>query len=314
MNKKVLYGVLAAEAALLCALSWAAESLTGWFSTALAFPFEQLGAGLAALSRLGAWGNGAAVALWLGLSVAPLAAFSGVWKERRARAEAVALVALAAVLAAGLYLLANPALLLRRFPAADERLLPMAKALIGGAIWSVAALFAVLRLLRLFLAGNRERLLGYARLLLEGLCLLFVAAVCLPLFQELLAQLRAAQAGADGLLAILRFAVAALPYGLDLAIALAGLDLLEALTQGGGEQAVSAGKRLSRLCCAALAAAMVACAGLNLLQLALAPWLSDIDLTVRLPLPSLAFALAALLLSRLLEENKRLQEDNELFI
>ena len=98
-----------------------------------------------------------------------------------------------AVLAVGLYLLANPALLLRRFPAADERLLPMAKALIGGAIWSVAALFAVLRLLRLFLAGNRERLLGYARLLLKGLCLLFVAAVCLPLFQDLLAQLRAAR-------------------------------------------------------------------------------------------------------------------------
>ena len=52
----------------------------------------------------------------------------------------------------------------------------------------------------------------------------------------------------------------------------------------------------------------------DLLQLVLAPWLRSISFQVEFPVLSVAVALAALRLSRLLGEGKELKEDNDLFV
>jgi len=52
----------------------------------------------------------------------------------------------------------------------------------------------------------------------------------------------------------------------------------------------------------------------NLLQLAFIKKLLVVDMELVLPLVSIAFMLAALLLSRLIRENKALKDDNDMFI
>ena len=52
----------------------------------------------------------------------------------------------------------------------------------------------------------------------------------------------------------------------------------------------------------------------NLYQLIWIQEIENVNITVNLPLMSMAFFLGAMLLARLIEKSRRLQEDNDLFI
>ena len=80
------------------------------------------------------------------------------------------------------------------------------------------------------------------------------------------------------------------------------------------EETLTLSQRLARFCRAALTAEVLLCAGVYLIQMALAPQLRSISFQVEFPVSSVAVALAALLLSRLLGESKQLKEDNDLFV
>ena len=54
--------------------------------------------------------------------------------------------------------------------------------------------------------------------------------------------------------------------------------------------------------------------GMNVLQLILSRKLYNINIHIEIPFMSLAFVLVALLFSRLIEENRKLTEENEMFI
>ena len=60
MKRRMFYGLLAAEAVILAALSLAGAAQPQWFSSAMAFPLEQLGALLRLMSGGGAVMRGAA--------------------------------------------------------------------------------------------------------------------------------------------------------------------------------------------------------------------------------------------------------------
>lgn len=71
MKEKHLFTLLSVEAAacvLFCILQRSASAL---FTTIAAFPFEQMGVGLRILSLSGAVGNGAAILLYLVISLIP---------------------------------------------------------------------------------------------------------------------------------------------------------------------------------------------------------------------------------------------------
>ncbi len=78
--------------------------------------------------------------------------------------------------------------------------------------------------------------------------------------------------------------------------------------------AVDISKKLSRLCCLTLALVTLSNVALNTLQLILASKLSNVNVTIDIPFMSIAFVLGVLLLSRLIDENKKLSDDNDLFI
>jgi hypothetical protein len=101
----------------------------------------------------------------------------------------------------------------------------------------------------------------------------------------------------------------------DALVTFAALRLLDELRANRySSEAVAATKRMTRICATALAATALATIGFNILQLLCIKAIMAINMQVNIPVISLAFVLAALLLTRFIAENKKLKEDNDMFI
>ena len=314
MKNKTLYIILAAEAVLVSLAHCLGDILPGLFTSALAFPFEQIGLALGALSRTGAAGSGLAVMLLIGISLLPMVSVLRHWNDRERRGEHAALALLSLVLLPVLCCMSSQGMIARLFPFMDTRMLPSIKMTLGGSVWTVALCWLVLRLLRLFRPGGKDRLPVYMSSLMDALCVLFTAEIFGTCLGDMLSGFKAAQQPADGFMTAARFAVDSLPYFADIAVAVCAKNLLGKLSKEVSDDTVSAARRLSRISASGLAVVVVSGAVLSLLQLAAAPLLSDLHTEVVFPVLSLVFVLAALLFSRIIAENKRLSDDNDLFI
>ncbi len=314
MKQKTFLLLLGGVFAALMVLVLSIAGLPSVFSSVTAFPFELLGACLRALSLTGGLGNGLAVALCTALSMLPVLLALRHRGERGFLGENIVLWCMGIVILLTLYSMANPAKLLAAFPFATADFLPLAKGVMGCTVWSFFVLWMVLRLIRIFRAGNTKQLLGNLRAVLYALCLLFDAMIPLSCGSTLVKNLSAAQQNMDGVMAVLGFMASSLPYLLDIGITLALLTLLEAYITANHENIVKNAPALSHSCCLALGITAASTAALNVLQLLLSRFLSNVSVNVNLPIVSLAFLLLILLLSRLIVENRRLQSDNDLFI
>ena len=313
MKRKLLYIFLSVEFAVLLALVLLSAELPSLFSSLLAFPFEQIGAGLRALSLTGQIGNGLALAIWVGVSMLPLVPAWRHRKDKNRKLENGLLYFLTGLLLFVLSGMANPFITHSVFPGIDDIGLPVMKAIMGGTVWSVVVLLVIVRLLRLFRSGDTKVLFGYLRSLLYALCVLFTGVIALSC-GGILAGLSNIQRGMDGVMTVVRFLVTALPYVLDIAITLSALTLLDALLSQEQSGTADCADKLTKLCCVSLSITAASVAALNVLQLVLSQWLSDIAVSVDVPIMSIVFVLAILLVSRLISENRRLRDDNDLFI
>ncbi|MBQ9535903.1 MAG: hypothetical protein IJU78_08680 [Clostridia bacterium] len=310
--KRKLTIFLGCEAALIAALLLT-KGFPAVFSSLMAFPFEQIAAGMKALGGQGRLGGGLAAALWAGVSALPLLPALRLPRGRETAWERAAWFALSGVLLFVLYRMAAPAALLTDAAQTAGDMLPVQRAVLGAAAWSGVLLCVLLRILRLFRGGDTERLFGYLRWALYALCAVFTAAAVISC-GGLSEALKNAQMPADGVFAALRFLTGALPYVLDIAVTFAALELLDAAGDGEPSGVFAAAERLSGRCCAALGITVAATAGFNLLQVVFMRLLSQINTELSIPVVSIVFIIIMLLLARLLAENKRLRDDNDLFI
>ena len=121
--------------------------------------------------------------------------------------------------------------------------------------------------------------------------------------------------GASYIFLVLQFIVDALPYAFNVLVVFAALRLLDEMRSDRYcSQTVAAAGQMSRVCAAALVTTVLANIGFNLLQLIFAKSLAVINSSVQIPVFSITFVLAALLLTRLVTENKQLKDDNDMFI
>ena len=109
-----------------------------------------------------------------------------------------------------------------------------------------------------------------------------------------------------------RYAVDVLPYLLDLMIVYALGVVLD--SERYSDDAILAAEKLARLCRISLIAMVVSNLAYHGLQLLFVKSLMQTNSVVQLPLFSLLFVLAVLLVTRLLNDNRQLKEDNDLFI
>lgn len=313
MKAKTLFILLAVELAAIIALLLLTNISPANFSSLLAFPFEQIGAGLRSLSLSGRLGNGLALAIWGGISMLPIFGALRHKGEADRRSENAALYLLSGIVFFVLCGMANPAMFGMVFPVENEMGTEIIKSLLGGTFWSVLAYWLVLRLLRLFREGHKEKLLLYMRSMLYALCAVFTGAIAINCAGSFISLADSIQKPLDGFVYALSFFVSALPYAMDIAVTLSALKLLEQVLAEKGEIEQEA-NRLSRLCCTALGLTSLATVAFNIIQLALVGQLSNVSISVNIPVLSLAFVLAVLLLTRLIVENRRLRDDNQLFI
>ena len=321
MKHKIFLGLLCAEALAFVLFYLLQTSFAGIFSAVMAFPFEQIGLGLRSLSLSGAAGNAAAIAIYFIVSLFPAAVLLVLRKKRSLCVEDGLLGLLSAVLFAVLYIMINPGVigaLINRAPQS------VGKAILGGMVYSVLFGYFILRVLRLFSNGRTDKLIRYMSVMLSLLNMLFVYLIFGACFNDLLdsiAALRAGNAGNEHLLGasyvflVLQFIVNTLPYAFNVFIVFAALRLLhEMRVDRYSAGTVTAAGRISRLCAAALVTTVLASIGFNLLQLLFANSLVIINSAVQIPVFSITFVLATLLLTRLVTENKRLKDDNDLFV
>ena len=322
MKQKLFVGLLSAEA-LACVLFCILQtSFTGVFSTVMAFPFEQIGMGLRSLSLSSGAGNAMAIVVYIAVSMLPIAAVPILQKKRKLCAEDGLLGLLSAVLFAVLYVMINPGVISAWTGGMAAQ--PVGKTILGGMVYSVLCGYIVLRVLRLFSNGGTEKLLRYMSVMLRLLTVLFVYLIFGACFNGLLNSITALQAGNVGnerllgasyIFLVLQFVVDALPYAFNVLVIFAALRLLaEMRSDRYSAETVAAAGQISRLCATALVAMVLANVGFNLLQLIFAKSLMVINGSVQIPIFPITFVLAALLLTRLVTENKQLKDDNDMFI
>ena len=322
MRQKLLMGLLSAEA-LACVLFCILQaSFAGAFTAVMAFPFEQIGMGLRSLSLSGGLGNAAAIAIYIAASLSPAAAALILWKKRKLRAEDGLLALLSAVLFAVLYIMINPGVISAW--TGGLAALPVGKAISGGMAYSVLCGYFVLRALRLFSNGATEKLFRYMSAMLRVSAVIFVYLIFGASFSGLLDSIAALQAGNAGnehllsasyIFLVLQFGVNAMPYAFDVLVIFAALRMLDEMRADRySAETVAAAGQISRLCAAALAAMVLANIGFNISQFIFAKSIAVINGSVQIPIFSVIFVLAALLLTRLVAENKRLKDDNDMFI
>lgn len=319
MKRKAFIIILAAEATICVLLTMFRAKLSAAFPTVLAFPFEQIGLGLRALSLSGTGGNVLALLLYAAICLIPIGALFVIRRKRSLQPGDGLLPVLSAVLFAAIYLMINPGLIEKSLQS-----IPIGKAILGGTIYSVILAYFILRIMRLFYAGGMEQLQRYLTVLLGLLNVVFVYLIFgagIGTLMEDIATLQAGNSGNEQLLdasyvfAVLQYLVDALPYAFDIFIVFAGIKLLKNMTDDRYSDAtVLAASRLSGLCGKTLCITVLAIAAFNLLQLLFAKHLFNIHAALQIPLLSIAFVLAALLLSRLVAENKALKEDNDSII
>lgn len=311
MKNRLLTIALGAEAALcvlFCALGGAADAV-------LTFPLAPIGGWLRRLSLSGSLGNGAAIAIYALICLLP----AGLFLIRRLKGkrhwEDLLLPVVSAALFYSLYLLINPAL-------AEVRYSRMAKPALNGLVWVLIAAWLVQALLRLAFA-DRQGAEKCGKLILFALAGVYVFCLFYQLPAEAIGEigtLNEANTVRSGLkpswfVIVLRALAGAAPCALSLFALYLCRKLLDAAAEDRfSEETLTLSQRLARFCRAALTAEVLVCAGVYLLQLVLAPQLRSISFQVEFPVSSVAVALAALLLSRLLGEGKELKEDNDLFV
>lgn len=314
MKRKTLILILILEAALIAGLVYLSRQYPAWFTSVWSIPMEQIAGGLKALSGTGAFGNGLALAILAGIALIPVIFALRYPRGRETLAERITLAVMAPVVLIVLWNMIHPGNV-RPEAAGADAFLQVVRAALSLIIWSVVILFVVLRLIRLFRAGKREQLLRYFRILLAVSCIAFTAELAVTLMNAVLAPAADGSRSAQDIIAgIFRLAVGLVPLVFDIVILIRVMDLIRIAETEEQEGLAETAKRVSGISCIALAVSTGLCALQHVVQLLLMPGLTNLNVTVDIPVVSIVFVAVILLFTRLLVENRQLREDNSLFI
>ena len=321
--KKILSIILMLEILACGILLVSGQVWSGTFAGAMAFPFEQIGMGLRSLSVSGTAGNIAALVIYGVLCLLPMAYLFMRALKKRLRLEDGLLVLLSAVLFAVLYWMINPAYLAQHFGSAE--LADANMALSGIVVYSVLTGYIILRAMRAFTQSGTGSMLRYLRILLGVICVIFVYAIFGSELSGLVAamkQLAEVNTALDGshllpsyIFLIVQYLVSVLPHTLSVVVIIEGFDLAKALEENQyGEAVVSSAQKISRICRVSVVAIMLSQIAANILQLVLGAVVHASYYTLSIPLLSIVFVLAALLLAKYFEQARQLKDDNDSII
>lgn len=318
IKKRIIYALLAAEAAICAGLTLAGAAAAGAFSSAMAFPYEQLGLGLRRLSLSGGAGNAAAIGIYVLIALAPIIYWAIFRRRGGFKREDILLPVMSVALLGGIYIIINPGWM----PAGLN--VELERAMVGCALHSIWTGYVILRALGRVHKSSRETLMRGLRLLIwipAGIFVYIIAGSCVRDAADAFSQLASgntmggSELGLTRVFLIMGYINSALAYAADLPVISTAAQLTEYLEREPyGEEAALTAERLSRRCKLALCATVASGIAFNCLQLIFAPRLLVINASMQLPLASMIFALAALIGARYIRSVQALKQDNDLFI
>lgn len=281
---------------------------------ALGFPFVQLGALMRLISQNGRMGAAFAALIWGAVSLIPVFfALKNTGRQGRG-AESAALWLLSLCLFIGLWAMADGGFAEGLMPNGGAVMLPVKRAVLGGVIWSVVVMWAVFRLLRYIAGEGEKRLLRCMKWAVYALCVAFEFGLAFSELGGLCTAIAATGSDAAVFAEVLSFIICAAPYVFDLLVASAGIELIALLSAGNDAETVLAAEKLASRAKNALYVSAGAIPAYNICRVAFAGYTDTVNAHVVIMVGSLAFTLAALLLSRLITENKRLRDENDMFV
>lgn len=324
-KEKYMLTILAIEAAACVLFNILHYSASGLFTTMIAFPFEQLGAGLRALSLSGGAGNGIAIVIYILCSLIPV----GIWlllkKKKQAEPVDVLLLFLSVLLFGVNYYMINPGLLGSGVPGT-------AKWSLGSTFYSVLLGYLLIRILLHCQNLDRSGLQKRIETLLAVVNAILVYVIFsskLGSFLATIGNLQSTNSGLDMentwglsgplgltyLFLFLHFLAGILPYTLDLVIVCFTRRLLKKLEEAPyEEETVVLAEKLGGFCVKSLIFTIAVEAIFNIAQLFFQGQLYQLDYVVNIPVFSIVFVFAVLLFARYIRQMQKLKMDNDLFI
>lgn len=287
------------------------------YSIIIKFPFEQLGLGLRKLSLSGEAGNVAAIIIYVLICLFPCLLFLRLKMSGKLLKTDFFLPVLSIMLFVVIYYMVNPGLFRIGVPGTGRILL-------ASTFYSTFFGYAVLRLLEAYSLSDTKRLHVWLKTLLTVIIFLFLYAILSECFNALTVSVQnlgklnsysEADMTVTHIFIVLQCITNALPYALAVFILLASIRSLNALFFNPySDLSAAAVERLASLCKKSLMIAVLSSTGFNILQLIFHKMLLQINMTVCIPVFSIAFVLAVLLTVNYVQENQKLKQDNDLFI
>lgn len=322
MKRKLFYILLACEAALCIIFCFVKLSWPTLFSSIMAFPFEQIAHVLRILSLSSPTGNVIAFLIYFIISLIPLMLLLIFSKKRKLKPEDILLIILTGILFGTLYYMINPGTLTTMMGNALSA--SILKAFLGVIIYSVIAGYILLRILRTFSNSDKHSLYKYLKILLIILNVIFVFVIFGTLFNNMISSFNSCTVSNTApeqslwlnyVFISLNCIISALPYIFNVFIVFKVMNLLAEFNEDNYSDKSSAlADNLSRWCIKTLSITVVSNIIFNTLQLILIKKLLVIESMVQIPIFSIVFVLATLLMAKYINENRKLKSDNDLFI
>lgn len=305
MKKKSFFMILGLEV-ILCTLFLVMQTLIpNWFSTATAFPFEQIGGLLRILSLSGVVGNIIAILLYVGICLVPSMVYLQLYKKKKAGKVDLLLPVLSLVLLLVIYYMINPGLFIVTVPGSSKMML-------GMLFYSVFFGYLILRILDKCMKSNTEWLEKSLRILLFFVVMVFVYNIIVECLGKLFP---VEEWNVSFVFNSLRSVVDALPLVLDIVIIFGGIQLLDAMKKDRySEEAIFSAEKLAKICIHSLVITILSGIALNALQVVFRNQLNDVNLVINIPLLSILFTLAVLILAKYIRETQKMKEELDMFI
>lgn len=292
------------------------------FGSIVCFPFEQIGILLRMLSLTGDIQNIFAIVFYTILSIAPLLVLLQKFKKKSIKIEDYILILLSFLLFYVLYMMVNPGLI--PVQGALGMGSTIVKSLLCGTVYSLIVTYLVLKAIRVFFESQTTTLYRFMILLLSITAMLFTISIFGSGVNEAIAQIEAIRAANTGnesglnptyTFAIIKFILNSIPSAISILVIFKGIKLInEFFVDPYSVTSTIASENLSSVCKIGLIVTVCSNTTYNLLQLLFINNLRSIDSLIQIPLFSIIFVLGALILSRMIMENKTLKDDNDSII
>lgn len=319
MKRKPFAIVLVLEVILCIAYLILKTIVPGWFTTATAFPFEQIGALLRTLSLANAIGNVMAIILYVAICLMPAGMY--LYFRKRGKAD-LFLPVISAVLFFVIYYMINPGLFVVMVPGTSKMIL-------GMLFYSVFCCYLVLKILEKCLKADANWLEKGLHVILYLIVMMLIFEIIIGCFGEISAAYQKAQTenyaseiffDAPDLTMTyvflsLQSIVKAIPFALDILIIFGGMNLLDARKKDKySEESVMAAEKLATICIRSLVVTMLSGLALNVLQVLLRNQIHYVNLVITVPIFSIMFALIVLLLAKYIRETQKVKQELDMFI